>query len=192
MRNGYHGSVLFRLAAVLLAPALLSLAYLGQATAVAGLLFAALVVDTIASGKGWPSREATRRPLRRFARWATAASAPVVLYWLQPSISLVVPWVYWGAVVALATPAALSFIKFGVPFGHQTVVGRACLWTWLAGVVGMLGWRLELALGLGALALTWLAIEERIITALSQKPAGAEVSLLTTVRLSLDRPIDRR
>ncbi|HKE17379.1 MAG TPA: hypothetical protein VKB80_21035 [Kofleriaceae bacterium] len=178
---------LVALARMLLAAALLVLAFLGMPRAVA-----AVLVISLACGIAGERLAAGGR-LSRWSSWARLAGSaclPLAAFWLRPDLPHVEAVTFWSLVAAIAAPFAAGFIKFGAIAGPGA--RAAVIASYLAGgavalvAAGGSMWPLRAATALLAAA----ALEEIAVMALLPRPMPEVTSLPAALRLRRDRPAD--
>ena len=176
---------------LVMAPALLLLAFLALPRAYAVVLAVSLVIDVAGGasrwhgqGSGWRARLAASTDL------ATYTSLPLCAWWLRPDLVQADAVTFWALVAAFAVPVAFHFIKYGeltaaparaASIAAHVVAGAAAILFGLGPI-----WPLYIAAAL----LVAAALEQVAITALLPRPIGEARSLPMALRIRRESFLD--
>jgi CDP-diacylglycerol--glycerol-3-phosphate 3-phosphatidyltransferase len=176
---------------LLLALALLVLAWLGMALAFAAVLAAALAAG--AAGHKLPAASGPSRWRARADGWAslaTCACIPLGAYWLRPELARGEAVTFWAVTAAIGVPASFAFVKYGAVAGYRARAASIASYALGAAAVVLFAggplWPLQLA----AAALVLAALEESAMIAVLPRPVSEAQSFPSALRIRRERFAD--
>src|SRR6266545_6615504 len=115
-------ALLLGVSRLLLAPALLGLAYLGLEPAFIATLAAALAASLLdrSHSRRMGDLSSRRARVQIWSDFAPFASLPPCAYWLRPDLLHSEPVAFWAIVAAFAMPVTCTFIKYGQLTPYRT------------------------------------------------------------------------
>ncbi len=177
---------------LLLALALLLLAWLGMARAFAAVLAASLAAGAAGHRMAAAPEQSTRWRARLdgWVSLVTLVCIPLGAYLLRPELAQGEAVTFWAVTAAVAVPASFAFIKYGTVTGYRAraasiasyALGAAAVVLFAGGPI----WPLQLATA----ALLVAALEETAMIAVLPRPDSEAQTFPAALRLRRERFAD--